>query len=201
MNAPAWKIVTDEASDAELVARARAGEDLAFAQLMTRHKTWLHRFVLRYIGRDEDALDLVQESFFAAWLALSRYDPERPFGAWLRRIALNKCRDRSRREKVRRMLTAVVGSGEELPDVVDDGAGPERLAESSEELVQIAAAIRKLPRTLKEPLLLTALEGLSHREAGELLGLNPKAIEMRVYRARAQLEDLLAAPRTPSSAY
>jgi RNA polymerase sigma-70 factor (ECF subfamily) len=49
-------------------------------------------------------------------------------------------------------------------------------------------ALATLPRQLKEPLLLTALEGLSHREAGELLGINAKAVEMRVYRAREKLK-------------
>ena len=49
------------------------------------------------------------------------------------------------------------------------------------------AAIAALPASLKEPLLLTAIEGLSHKEAGRLLGLSPKAVEMRVYRAKQAL--------------
>ena len=191
----------DADNDAALVARALAGEDAAFGLLMGRHKNWVFRFVARYVGREEEALDLVQESFFAAWLALSSYDPQRPFGAWLRRIALNKCRDRSRREKVRRMLSIFVGGGEEdeLPEVVDGAAGPERQTESRQELDRLELAMQRLPRSLKEPLLLTTLEGLSHREAGELLGLNAKAVEMRVYRARAQLEDLLGPQTQPSA--
>ena len=46
----------------------------------------LHRFVTRYVGDAEEAMDLVQETYVAAWLAIGRYDPDRPFGAWLRVI-------------------------------------------------------------------------------------------------------------------
>lgn len=190
----------DTGTDADLVERARQGEDAAFSVLVGRHKGWVYRFVMRYVGREDEALDLVQESFFAAWLALSSYDAGRPFGAWLRQIALNKCRDHGRRRKVRRMLSVFIGGDEhDLPEVVDESAGPERLVESWQDVDQLEAAIQKLPRSLKEPLLLTALEGLSHREAGEVLGLNAKAVEMRVYRARHQLEGLMNAAQIAPS--
>jgi RNA polymerase sigma-70 factor (ECF subfamily) len=63
---------------------------------MRRHKGWLYQFIRRYVADRDDAYDVLQESFVSAWSALSRFDPERPFEAWLRRIALNKCRDRAR---------------------------------------------------------------------------------------------------------
>lgn len=174
--------------DAELVARALQQDDAAFAALMTRHKQWVHLFIRRYLGSGNDeTYDLLQETFFAAWQALPRYQPELPFGAWLRTIALNKCRDRSRRHKVRRFL---LGSGDEDDAALDmpDGApGPEMQAHDAQQFARLEAAMRELPRSLKEPLLLTALEGLSHLEAGALLGISAKAVEMRVYRAREQL--------------
>jgi RNA polymerase sigma-70 factor (ECF subfamily) len=61
------------------------------------------------------------------------------------------------------------------------------LAESGQELRRLEAQINKLPRSLKEPLLLTALEGMSQQQAGELLGVSAKAIEARIYRARKAL--------------
>ena len=95
--------------DASLALAARQGDQPAFAALMRRHKQWLYRFVRRYVGDRDDAYDVVQESFVSAWSALARYDPERPFEAWLRRIALNKCRDRARRGAVRRAALALLG--------------------------------------------------------------------------------------------
>jgi RNA polymerase sigma factor CnrH len=177
--------------DAELIVKTLRGDDAAFTRLVGHHKHWIHRFIRRYVGAvSDDAYDLVQETFFAAWLALSRYKPELPFEAWLRRIALNKCRDRARRNTVRRFLIGAAvneETGEPL-DMMDRAPGPEVQVGSMQELAQLERAVAALPRGLKEPLLLTALEGLTHREAGEVLGLNAKAVEMRVYRARERLK-------------
>ena len=80
-------------TDGVLAQRAVAGEDAAFAILMQRHKAALYRFIRRYVGHDDDAFDILQDSFVSAWTALKRFDPQRPFPVWLRQIALNKCRE------------------------------------------------------------------------------------------------------------
>jgi RNA polymerase sigma-70 factor (ECF subfamily) len=182
-------------SDAILVERALGGDDAAFAQLMARHKQWAFRFVRRYVGNADDAYDVLQDTFFSAWLALARYQPQRPFDIWLRRIALNKCRDRARREAVRRVFSGFTGAEPEAADLPDNAAGPETQAAAGQELEQLERSLASLPRSLKEPLLLTALEGLSHQQAGEVLGLNAKAVEMRIYRARERLSSLRAPKR------
>jgi RNA polymerase sigma-70 factor (ECF subfamily) len=178
-------------TDAALAVRTLRGEDDAFAGLMSRHKGWVYRFVRRYVGNHADAYDVLQDTFFAAWRGLSRYETDRPFAFWLRRIALNKCRDRNRREVVRRLIGgSAPGTDGDAADVVDPAADPSRLAESGQELGRLEAQIHKLPRSLKEPLLLTALEGMSQQQAGEFLGVSAKAVETRVYRARARLLEL-----------
>ncbi len=177
-------------SDAVLVERALGGDDAAFAQLMTRHKQWAFRFVRRYVGNADDAYDVLQDTFFSAWLALARYQPQRSFDIWLRRIALNKCRDRARRDAVRRVFTGFIGGETGAADQPDTAAGPERQTAAAQEIEQLEHSLASLPRSLKEPLLLTALEGLSHQQAGEVLGLNAKAVEMRIYRARERLSAL-----------
>ena len=180
-------------SDAGLAQRALGGDDDAFAQLMSRHKHWALRFIRRYVGNAEDAYDVLQDTFFSAWLALTSYQRERPFESWLRMIALNKCRDRARRDRIRRVLFGNFEAAQAMPEPPDGAAGPEALAAARQEFSQLEQAVASLPRSLKEPLLLTTLEGLTHQQAGELLGLNAKAIEMRVYRARARLNLLMPA--------
>jgi RNA polymerase sigma-70 factor (ECF subfamily) len=152
---------------------------------MRRHKGWLYQFIRRYVADKDDAYDVLQESFVSAWGALARFDPERPFEAWLRRIALNKCRDRARRNAVKRAALTVLGwTGLQNES---NTPTPDRLAAIDQALKRLETAIAALPRSLKEPLVLTMLEGLSHKEAGELLGINSKAVETRVYRAKRQL--------------
>jgi RNA polymerase sigma factor (sigma-70 family) len=177
--------------DGFLAVAARQGDQAAFAALMRRHKGWLYKFIRRYIADRDDAYDVLQESFVSAWGALSRFDPERPFEAWLRRIALNKCRDRARREAVRRAALRLFGLGG--GDISTESVAP--LADSTvtvdHALRRLETAIGKLSCKLKEPLVLTMLEGLSHKEAGALLGINAKAVETRVYRAKRQLASML----------
>jgi RNA polymerase sigma-70 factor (ECF subfamily) len=184
--------VHPDPSDQDLIAEALEGKNAAFSALMRRHKGWLYRFVRRYVRDPEESYDVVQESFVSAWSALSRYDPARPFDVWLRRIALNKCRDRARKEAVRRHLFRQKGaSTEETEAIVDTGHSADETARAHGALKRLETAIAALPRTLREPLILTALEGLSHSEAGRVLNINPKAVEMRVYRARKQLAGAL----------
>ncbi len=180
-------------SDAELIADVLRGREAAFTALMRRHKTWLYLFVRRHVRTPEDAYDVVQESFASAWGALRRYDPERPFEIWLRRIALNKCRDRGRRELVRRRAFSLVGLSAEAAEQVPDAA-PDAEASSigGEAVARLNAALRSLPSKLREPLVLTALQGLSQREAADVLGVTPKVVEMRAYRARKQLAEKLS---------
>ncbi len=174
-----------EPPDEVLASRAAGGDSRAFAQLVTRRKEELYRFARRYVGNSDDAYDIVQESFVAAWRALGRFDPARRFDTWLRAIALNKCRDHARRAAVRRLLML---SRDEAVDPVRD---EEARWLADQQLVALDGAIATLPRALKEPLLLTAFEGLSQAEAGRALGLSVKAIETRVYRARRALATAL----------
>lgn len=179
---------TPQSHDPELAARAVAGDERAFAWLMRRHKDGLYRFIRRYTGDADEAYDLLQETFASAWRALRRYDPARSFPTWLRGIALNKCRDWSRRRAVRGWLTRSEpldsSAGLNLPD---DGLSPEAAAVARQRLARLDRAVVGLPRGLKEPLILTALEELSQEEAGRILGLTAKAVELRVYRARRAL--------------
>nr|WP_240454466.1 RNA polymerase sigma factor [Caulobacter sp. 17J65-9] len=173
--------------------RAARGDERAFTLLMRKHKEGLYRFVRRYVGDADEAYDLLQESFAGAWRGLDRYDPARPFEVWLRRVALNKCRDWSRRRFVRRLVRGVGAEPAELEAAPDPGSSPEAALVEAEALRRLDRAVADLPPALKEPLILTALEGLSQQEAAALLGVSVKAVETRVYRARRRLAEITGA--------
>ena len=178
--------------DAELIRRALGGDERAFTLLMRRHKEGLYRFVRRYVGDADGAVEVVQESFVAAWRALGRFDGRRPFPVWLRAIALNKCRDRGRRQLVRRLAfgdkDAESPEAQRQADPAPDGEA--QLLEKQRRAALDRALVR-LPGKLKEPLLLTYFEDLSQQEAADLLGVSVKTIETRVYRARQRLAELI----------
>jgi len=180
-----------ETTDAILAIAASKGDQKSFAAIMQRHKAWLYQFIRHYVADSDEAYDILQESFVSAWSALSRYDPERPFRAWLCKIALNKCRDRARRDAVRRAALSLFGVSNLWG--ADAATEPEHVSKPAaiQALERLETAIAQLPRQLKEPLVLTMLEGLSQREAGDTLGISVKAVETRVYRAKKRLAEVL----------
>ena len=159
---------------------------------MAATKGDLHRFITRYVGDPDEALDLTQETYAAAWVSIRRYDPGRPFGAWLRTIALNKCRDWSRRRRVRRLVRGIMGlDAPEAMTVGDPAPGAEERADDRRRVEGLNRALSDLPDGQRAPLLLSALEGRSHAEIGAILGLSSKAVELRIARARKALLDRL----------
>lgn len=176
-------------SDAVLATLAAKGDRAAFDRIVRRYQETLYRFIRRYVGDADEAYDLLQETFVSAWQALGRYDPARPAATWLRRIALNKCRDWGRRRAVRGFFYRAA-SLDATPDLPVAAPGKDN---NDAVLTRLDQAIAALPSQLKEPLLLTAFEGLSQDAAGKALGISTKAVETRVYRARKRLAELIAA--------
>lgn len=190
-------------SPSNLPARAAAGDRAAFSGLMRQTKAALFRLVRRYVGDEQDAYDLLQDTYAAAWLSIRRYDPQRPFEAWIRTIALNKCRDWSRRRFVRRLVRGSADLSSPEAMAIPDGADPaDQQMDANSELARLNHEMNRLPSHLLAPLLLTAIEGRSQSETAGILGITAKAVETRLARARRKLFDALREPpAAPDSGY
>lgn len=179
--------------DFALARRAQRGDRGAFEQLIQRHKESVYRLARRYVGNADDAYDILQETWISVWEALSRLDAERPFLPWVRVIALNKCRDFSRRQRFMRAVRQAFWMESEQSTLSaaeqsqQDGATLER----ERELSRLDAAIGELPTFYKEPLVLAIAAELSHEEIAAVLKTSKKAVEMRLRRARQQLSKRL----------
>jgi RNA polymerase sigma-70 factor (ECF subfamily) len=177
-------------ADGELAALALAGRQPAYGELMRRHRDFVYRLVRGQIGDADAALDVTQASFIAAFAALGRYDPARPFHVWVARIAINKCHDWARRRAVRRFFAFALPI-EAAATTADDTVPADDQLAVTQELDRTMAAITALPARLKEALVLVAIEGMAQAEAAEILGVSAKTIETRIYRARARLKEML----------
>lgn len=177
-------------SDAELAALALSGRQAAFGELVKRHREWVYRLVRSHIGETDEAVDVTQASFIAAFGGLSRYDGQRPFPVWMSRIAINKCHDWRRRRAVRSFLSFAFPLSE-AQDIGDDAPLADHALEAEQELERAMKAIATLPDALKEPLILRTIEEKSEAETAEILGISGKAVETRLYRARMRLAEIL----------
>lgn len=179
-----------QCSDRELAALARTGRDDIYRELLARYKAPVFRLIRHHVGDADEAVDLAQEAFVAAFAAIERYDGDRPFRIWVSRIALNKCRDWARRRAVRSFFTRALPL-ENAHDVAIEAPAPDIEAGDRAELARVQKAISRLPHNLREVLILRGVEDLSQSDTAELLKVSEKTVETRLYRARAKLRAML----------
>lgn len=177
-------------SDGELARCALAGREDGYRRLLERHRDPVFRLVRSLVGDSDAALDIAQEAFVSGFAALKRYDPERPFRAWMSRIAVNKARDWARRRKVRSFFSRAADIDEAI-SVADDAPLSDTIIFHQAELAQAMNAIAILPHNLREVLVLRTIEDFSEADAATMLGISGKAVETRLYRARKQLNEIL----------
>ncbi len=178
-----------------LVQRARAGDMSAFEGLYRRHAGRVHALCLRMSGGDAAiAEDCVQEAFVSAWQHLAGFAGDSRFGTWLHRIAVNQVLGQKRRQQRRdrhlRLVDPPAGDGDgDGPDPLERVAAP--AADDGAQL-DLEAAIGALPEQARHVFVLTALNGYTHEEAGELLGIAVGTSKAQLHRARKLLMQRLA---------
>jgi len=173
--------------DDRLAALAAGGDSESFRALVCRHESALHGFCFHLLGCSEDARDAAQEIFVRTWHALPHYVPRRQFRAWLWRIALNLCCDRLRSRK--RRSPVVPWSVHFDESLIAPGLDPGEAAQWRSEWEKLSRAICGMPESLRWPLTLCAIEGLSQAECASVLNLSIRSVEGRIHRARAWLHE------------
>jgi RNA polymerase sigma-70 factor (ECF subfamily) len=164
-----------------LAEAAREGDRDAFAGLVRLHQRRAYLVARAIVTVHEDAEDAVQEGFVRAWQAIERFDPNLGFGAWVNRIVANAALDITRRRKVR--------STEELNDALQS---PFRdPAQDAELKSRLAEALAQLPERARSVIVLHDIEGFTHVEIGEMLGIPGGTARSDLHHARQKLRALL----------
>lgn len=204
--AAAWGIITrmagsrdrlsdsamrDEASDEALAERVRAtGDVAAFGLLVTRYRARvvaLARRMLAATGPDE-AEDIAQEAFVAAYDKRSTFRRGEPFRPWLYRIAVNRCLDRLRATARRPALLDIAAVSE--PALIGGDPLEALLTEEGEQ--RLSEAVAALPPKLRAVFLLRHLDDLSYEEIAAAAGVPLGTVKTHLFRARALLRTSLS---------
>jgi RNA polymerase sigma-70 factor, ECF subfamily len=184
--------------DEALIAACRRGDTSAFECLVLRHQRMLFNVALRMTGIHEDAADIVQDAFIAAWSRLGDFRGEARFSTWLTAIVVNLSRTRSKQRRVgeRRFaysLNAALPDGDNdlLPD--PPSMAPSALAQLEEaELRQmVQRCIEALDQGFREVLVLRDMQEMSYEEVGTALNLRQGTVKSRLFRARDAVKDCL----------
>lgn len=178
------------ASEDNLIAAARSGDVEAFGALFERHKNAVYSFVLRSVGRREDAEDIVAETFRRAWTAISRFKGRSSLLTWLCRIAVNICIDHARSNKARvELATDIELDADELRPWRTSGVDVESEAVNR---CRVRAALAQLPMSHRMLVILCDVHGLTCSEAAKVVGCSVMSVRTRLFRARRKLRTVLA---------
>jgi RNA polymerase sigma-70 factor (ECF subfamily) len=179
LDLPAESVV--QSPERELVIAAQRGEREAFAQLVQMHERRAYAVARAITGSHEDAEDAVQDGFLHAYRALARFRPDQAFGAWLHRIVANAALDIGRRRKVRDTDPLHEGIAHPFHDPALGGELRQRLL----------AALRELSQRQRAVIVLHDVEGFTHGEIGQLLGIPEGTARSDLHHARVALRDKL----------
>ena len=175
MHVPAGDLKVRAYGEVDDVARAASGDMAAFERVYLRHHDRVHSLASRMLGAEE-ASDATQEIFFRVWKKLGSYRGEAAFSTWLHRLAMNLLIRRA--ASARRIVTTTVSFGDDV------GVATEPRLDARLDVDRILAA---LSPELRAAVILHDIEGYSHKEISDQLGISLAAARMRLYRARVAL--------------
>jgi RNA polymerase sigma-70 factor (ECF subfamily) len=171
-----------EIDDRELVRRVLAGQTDDFRVLVDRHQHSIFRFALGLLGNREEAQDVTQEAFLAAFANLSGYDSSRAgFSTWLFTIARNRCLNLL---KQRRPIAL------DEPDSISDVTSADPVV-SQELSQQLDRALAALPVEQRSAFVLAEIEELPYAEIARIERTSLGTVKSRIHRAKQRLQSLL----------
>jgi RNA polymerase sigma-70 factor, ECF subfamily len=171
-----------------LVDAARRGDRAAFDELVRRTYVDTYTLAVRLTANEEDARDVVQESYLRAWKGIRNFRGDAQFSTWMYRITANAAATMVQKRRRRRAepLDAV---DEPIETSLD--AQPEAATESAVGMAELARAVQHLPPKLRATVVLKDVYGLPHEAIAKELGISVAAAKVRLHRGRKKLRDAL----------
>lgn len=181
--------------DKALISRTQKGDHLAFETLVHKYQQQLMSLVCWHAGPAADTDDILQLILCKVYFSLKKFDINRPFYPWLRRIAVNRCFDERRRLRRRKALTFAELELEEASieaDLIPRSSQNPYAEENRKELCEMLRnVLRQLPEEYREVIVLHHLQQLPYEEIAPILNCSPQAARVKACRARAALRRLL----------
>jgi RNA polymerase sigma-70 factor (ECF subfamily) len=171
-------------SEVETILRCQRGDRDAFQELFGGYRDGAYRFSIGMLGSPQDALDIVQEAFLAAFRGIGRLDPERGFAGWFHGILRHLCLAQLRQRRP-------AADPDVLVRAPADGPSPEAEVAQREHRAALSECLMRLTEVQREVLVLRELEGLAYREIADRLDVPIGTVMSRLYDARRALAAVL----------
>jgi RNA polymerase sigma-70 factor, ECF subfamily len=181
--------ISAQSDEGQLIAAAKAGDQRAYGQLLTRHQAVAFRAAYLVAGTAADAEDAMQDACVKAWLALPRFRPDAPFRPWLVRIAINEARNR--RRGAGRQATLLLKLEPNPADPAGAAPSAEAEAVAAADRARLSSAVGRLREVDQLVIAARYLLGLSEAETAIALGVRPGTVKSRLSRALGRLHSQL----------
>ena len=179
-------------ADEEIVARVLVGETLLFELLMRRHNQRVYRTVRAILGADDEAEDVMQQTYLNAYAHLSSFAGQARFSTWLTSIAVNEALGRRRKSGTAALRIVKSTAGDDpILHIRSNAPDPEQQVMTSELQQLLEQEIMALPEHYRTVLVLRQVEGLSTEETAQSLGVTSDVVKTRLRRARMMLREAL----------
>ena len=179
---------SESTSNSELVRLSQLGDHTAFEQLVVRHQDLVFSLAFKLTGNKEMANDVAQEAFIRAWKAIDKFRGDSTFGTWIYRITVNSAW--TLRKKAKKHNTLNIDETYE-PVIIDEKRDPELVAINSDLSSTLINALDKIPLDQRIIVELKNIEGRSHKEIADFLGISVTAAKVRLHRAHQRLRNIL----------
>jgi RNA polymerase sigma-70 factor, ECF subfamily len=172
------------------IEKARNGDRGAFGVLVRKYQRRVYMTAYRMMGNHDDANDVAQEAFIRAFRGMSGFNARSDFFTWLYRIVINVSLNHLRKASKQRTVSM---DDVQLPEPMSQAAtsNPRKTVELRRKVAEVEQALETLPETLRATVVLVILEGMSYREAAEVLECSEGTVGWRVHEARKKLRDRL----------
>jgi RNA polymerase sigma-70 factor, ECF subfamily len=179
-------MATDTITDESLMLRIGDGDQTAYSLLVNRHLNINLGYATKLLGNAAEAEEVMQEAFIRVWKHASRWDPARKtkFTTWFYRVVTNLCYDVGRKRKPQEKV-------EVLDKIASDEMSADNVIEVGQRSEQVKMALEELPHRQSTAIMLCYFQGLSNREAAEVMEVSLNALESYLVRGRRNLADIL----------
>jgi RNA polymerase sigma factor (sigma-70 family) len=170
-------------TDEQLARRAQKGDQEALATLLERHQNTVFSMTYRILNDRDDALDAAQETYLRVCRHLGSYNPKRPFGPWIRRVAVRAALDQAGRRKI--------ASGPDADTLASTGPDPLQATSGSETAERVIKALSALSPSQRAAFICKQIEGMDTKETARAMGIRRATVRWHLFEAKKKLAAML----------
>jgi RNA polymerase sigma-70 factor (ECF subfamily) len=182
-------------TDEEIIKQVQAGNKNIYAEILERYESKIERYIKRYLQREDEVIDMVQDIFIKVYTNIKSFDTDQRFSPWIYRIAHNECVNKLSWKSLRNFVSLDIDVDEILPQFVTEkliaSENTEKEFEINFHKENLDKYVQQLDIKYKDPIILFFLEDLTYEEISDVLKIPVSTVGIRIKRGKDKLREIL----------